>query len=31
MSANGLALLVFGIWPQPLAALCLDAIEALRL
>jgi NADH-quinone oxidoreductase subunit N len=31
MSANGLALLAFGIAPQPLVALCLDAIEALRL
>jgi NADH-quinone oxidoreductase subunit N len=29
MSANGLALLVFGIMPQPLVALCLDAIKAL--
>jgi hypothetical protein len=29
MSANGLALLVFGIIPQPLVALCLTAIKAL--
>jgi NADH-quinone oxidoreductase subunit N len=29
MSANGLALLVFGILPQPLMGLCLDAIRAL--
>jgi len=29
MSANGLALLVFGIVPQPLVALCLTAIKAL--
>ncbi|MCW5603306.1 MAG: NADH:ubiquinone oxidoreductase subunit N, partial [Burkholderiales bacterium] len=28
MSANGLAMLVFGILPQPLMAVCLHAIEA---
>jgi NADH-quinone oxidoreductase subunit N len=31
MSANGLALLVFGIVPQPLVGLSLDAIQALQL
>jgi NADH-quinone oxidoreductase subunit N len=31
MSANGLALLIFGIVPQPLVGLSLDAIQALQL
>jgi NADH-quinone oxidoreductase subunit N len=29
LSANGLALLVFGILPQPLMAMCLSAIQGL--
>jgi len=29
LSANGLAMLVFGLMPQPLMALCLAAILAL--
>ncbi len=28
MSANGLAMLVFGIMPEPLMALCIDSIQA---
>jgi hypothetical protein len=29
MSANGIAVLVFGIFPYPLLNLCLEAIKAL--
>jgi len=29
LSANGLSMLLFGVWPQSLMALCLEVVKAL--